>query len=83
MRAVAENYKGIEYIRISSLSENQKSIFWQTFDKNKIIKILKGGSLLNDCVQYHDYAEWLATHFKQEALSQPTVAMPHQVLKVA
>ncbi len=84
MRAVAENYKGIEFVRISSLSEAQKNIFWQSFDKNKIIKILKNNSLLNDCIQYHDYTEWLNKNFKQEiAPSQPSVALPHQVLKVA
>jgi hypothetical protein len=85
MRAVVENYKGIEFVRISSLSEAQKSIFWQSFDKSKIIKILKSGSLLNDCIQYHDYTEWLKKNFKQEIIpsQKPSVAIPHQVLKVA
>jgi hypothetical protein len=86
MRAVAENYKGIEYVRISSLPEAQKGIFWQTFDKNKIIKILKSGSLLSDCIQYHDYTDWLSKNFKQEqelTSSKPSIAIPQQVLRVA
>jgi hypothetical protein len=82
MRTVAENYKGIEFVRISSLPENQKNLFWRSFDKNKIIKILKSDSLLNDCIQYHDYTEWLAKNFKQETIpAQPAVALPQQVLQ--
>ncbi len=90
MRAVAENYKGIEFVRISSLSEAQKNVFWQSFDKSKIIKILKSDSLLNDCIQYRDYTEWLTKNFKQEPISiaisnpVPVVATAGQpVLKLA
>jgi hypothetical protein len=86
MRAEVENYKGIEFVRISSLPETQKSVFWQSFDKSKIIKILRTDSLLNDCVQYHDYAEWVSQHFKQETISNPVpvvISVRQPVLKLA
>jgi hypothetical protein len=84
MKVAAENYRGIEFVRISSLPENQKNLFWQSFNKSKIIKILKGDSLLNDCIQYIDYTDWLATNFKQEMIAtKPSVASTEQILKVA
>lgn len=53
-----EVYRGIEFIRISALAEEQKKLFWQSFDQHKIIKILKNDSLLNDCVLVKDFLEW-------------------------
>lgn len=58
MSMAPEVYKGIEFIRISTLAEEQKKLFWQSFDQHKIIKILKHDSLLNDCVLVKDFLEW-------------------------
>jgi len=54
----SEVYKGIEFVRISSLDVEQKSKIWQTLDREKIIKILRDKELLNDCIQYQDYVSW-------------------------
>ncbi|MBI3219286.1 MAG: hypothetical protein HYZ44_07220 [Bacteroidetes bacterium] len=59
MRATSEVYKGIEFVRISSLPEDQKSAIWSSFDREKIIKILKVDALMNDCILYRDYLDWL------------------------
>ncbi|MCE2994456.1 MAG: hypothetical protein ACK5RG_03190 [Cyclobacteriaceae bacterium] len=59
MRATSEIYKGIEFVRISSLPEDQKSAIWNSFDREKIIKILKTDALMNDCILYRDYLDWL------------------------
>ncbi|NOS91118.1 MAG: hypothetical protein HOP30_04295 [Cyclobacteriaceae bacterium] len=59
MRATSEIYKGIEFVRISSLPEDQKSAIWKSFDREKIIKILKTDALMNDCILYRDYLDWL------------------------
>ncbi|MBS1682389.1 MAG: hypothetical protein JST48_11805 [Bacteroidetes bacterium] len=58
MKAAAENYKGIKYVRISSLPLEQKDRIWKTIDCNRVIKILMGDSLLNDCLQYEHYIAW-------------------------
>lgn len=54
-----ETFKGIEFVRISSLPEEQKTKIWQSFEQDKIIKIVKDKALMNDCILYHDYVSWL------------------------
>lgn len=58
MKAAAEIYKGIEFVRIFSLPDEQKVLIWQSLDRSKIIKILRENTLLNDCIQYQDYLSW-------------------------
>jgi hypothetical protein len=58
MKIASEVYKGIEFVRISSLDANEKMNIWQTIERGKIIKILRDNELLNDCIQYHDYVSW-------------------------
>lgn len=70
----AESYKGIEFVRISNLPEDQKNQITRTIDRSKIIKILRGKELLSDCVQVNDYALWMRDSFTKEAAaiqSQP------------
>jgi hypothetical protein len=55
MKVVAEIFKGIEFIRISNLPEDQKEFITISIPKDRIIKILKDNVVLKDCVQYHDY----------------------------
>jgi hypothetical protein len=62
----AEIYKGIEFVRISKLPEDQKSQITRTIDQSKIIKILRGKELLPDCVQINDYANWMRESFNKE-----------------
>jgi hypothetical protein len=69
MRAASEIYKGIEFVRIFTLPDEQKVLLWQTLSRDKIIKILKDEVLLNDCVQYTDYCAWYDTHFKSEPVA--------------
>jgi hypothetical protein len=70
-RMSAEIYKGIEFVRISNLPEDQKNQITQTIDHSKIIKILRGKELLPDCVQVNDYANWMRESFKQEINTIP------------
>lgn len=58
MKIASEVYKGIEFVRISSLDANEKMNIWQTIEREKIIKILRDNELLNDCIQYRDYVSW-------------------------
>jgi hypothetical protein len=64
MTAQAENYKGIEFVRISTLPEDQKQMIWTSLKRDKIIKILKSDCLLNDCIQLHDYETWYRENYK-------------------
>ena len=76
MKAFIENYKGIEFVRISALPEDQKKVFWNSFDRHKIIKILRNEELLNDCIQYRDYQDW----YKHTGQSE-TITMKSQDLR--
>jgi hypothetical protein len=58
MKITSEIYKGIEFVRISSLGSEEKTQIWQTIQRDKIIKILRDNELLNDCIQYEDYVSW-------------------------
>lgn len=63
MLAASENYKGIKFVRISSLPADQKSQIWSSFNINLVIKILKGDALLNDCLEYKHYVAWYQNIF--------------------
>jgi hypothetical protein len=82
MKVACEQYKGITYIRIAALPEKQKQQFWVSFDQEKIIKILKDDTLLNDCVLFSDYTEWLKSVFKEE-VSMPVTESINVVRQVA
>jgi hypothetical protein len=73
MKAAIENYKGIEFVRISTLPEDQKRMIWTSAYKHKIIKILRDRELLNDCLPYDHYIEWYKQGYKNEttASAQP------------
>ena len=62
MIAQPEVYKGIEYVRISSLPGDLREKIWRSFQHDKIIKIVKDQALLNDCILYHDFMRWLSEH---------------------
>ena len=58
MKPQPEVYKGIEYVRISAMAKGEQELFWKTFERDKIIRILQDNELLNDCVQFKDYQAW-------------------------
>ena len=58
MLAEPEQYKGIRFIRISSLPGRQKEVIRKNYSREGVIKILKEDSLINDCIVYDDYVRW-------------------------
>jgi hypothetical protein len=64
MRTASENYKGIEYVRISSLPPDQKNHIYKSLNHKLIINILKDNALLNDCLQYQNYIIWYENIYK-------------------
>jgi hypothetical protein len=69
MRVDSEIYKGIEYVRISNLPADQKEKISISLHNDKIIKILKEGTLISDCIQYSDYLIWFEEHHQGVVLS--------------
>ncbi len=70
MKIEGDNYKGIDFIRIAALPEDQKQKIRNSFDNKKIIKILREKELLNDCIQYTDYNEWYYQHFNSNTVDR-------------
>ncbi|MFZ1807417.1 MAG: hypothetical protein WAU36_09360 [Cyclobacteriaceae bacterium] len=84
MKVLAENYKGIEFIRISKLPEEQRKQIVQALPSDNIIKILKESELLTDCVQFKHYEAWFDQNYKAEVSpSQATVAISNKPIKVS
>lgn len=77
-RMSAETYKGIDFVRISQLPEDQKNQITQTIDRSKIIKILRGKELLPDCVQVNDYAHWMKESFNK-SIAMREINVDHQI----
>lgn len=82
MPVLPENYKGIEFVRISALPEDQKKNIWNSIDRDKVIKILKDDCLLNDCVQFQDYKIWYSQYLHQ-AVSTKARTSSNPELKLA
>ncbi len=71
MGLIVEQFRGIQFVRISSMSKDQQEQVWDSFDREKIIKIVKEQSLLNDCILYTDFAAWQAASQKPAASITP------------
>ena len=76
MKLQAENYKGIEFIRISSLPEDQRIKIQSSFAKNRIIRILRDSELLKDCIQYSDYQDWYTKTSRVETKVEKQLVKP-------
>lgn len=76
--AEVEIYKGIEFVRISVLPEDQKQSIQDSSHIHKVIKILRGKELLNDCLKYNDYLEWYRGHYR---MAVTTASYPVQRAK--
>ncbi len=51
-------FRGIHYIRISQLPQDQKESFLRWLPRDQVIKIQIDQDILPDCVQYHHYEHW-------------------------
>jgi adenosyl cobinamide kinase/adenosyl cobinamide phosphate guanylyltransferase len=58
MAMTIENFRGIEFVRISSMPKEQQEKVWNSFEKERIIKIIKDKALMNDCILYKDFTVW-------------------------
>lgn len=70
----AEIFKGIEFVRISQLPVEQQDKLKLTIKRDKIIKILIGNTLADDCLQYHDYKAWFIETYPAKVITAPAVA---------
>jgi hypothetical protein len=86
MRIPAENYKGIEFVRISNMPVDERERIFKTISREKIIKILRDKELLNDCVQVTDYQEWLNNSVREaekQEVQEVKEVLRQEALKLA
>ncbi len=57
-KAQEQIYRGIHYMRISLLHDEQKESFISWLPHDQIIKIQVENEIFVDCVQYHHYEHW-------------------------
>jgi hypothetical protein len=82
MLAEPEHYKGIDFVRLSTLPGEQKSKIRESYHREGIVKIIKDNSLINDCIIYSDYVNWYKQHrfskipsAKKESNNQPELEL--------
>jgi hypothetical protein len=75
MKVNSTVYKGIEFIEISTLPNDQKTSLLQSINPDLLIKILVDGKLMPRCLQYKDYEEWYDTAY-QPIIKKENNAIP-------
>ena len=70
MKVNSTIYKGIEFVEISTLPSDQKTILLQTINPDLLIKILVDGKLMPRCLQYKDYEEWYENAYQPSAKNE-------------
>jgi len=63
MKVSSQVFKGIEFVQLNQLPEEQRSRLVETLNKNVVIKILKDGKIISNCLQYKDYEIWYENVF--------------------
>jgi hypothetical protein len=61
MKVNSKIYKGIEYIQLTDLPQEQQALIIQHLDEDFFIKILVESSVISQCIQYKDYVMWFET----------------------
>ena len=64
MKVNSTIYKGIEFIEISTLPNDQKASLLQTINPDLLIKILVDGKLMPRCLQYKVYEDWYDNEYR-------------------
>lgn len=65
MKVNSKIYKGIEYIQLTDLPNEQQDLIIQHLEEDDFIKILVENSVISDCIQYKDYEAWFDTIFRK------------------
>lgn len=70
-------FKGIDYIRLSSLTTEQAASLKSDLNSRTLIKILMFDEVIDDCVLYSAYEKWFITY--QETVPAPATAVKSSV----
>jgi len=66
MKVNSTIYKGIEYVQVNSLPEDQKERLLQTINHDLFIKILVDEKLIGNCLLFKDYEIWYENVYRAQ-----------------
>lgn len=64
MKVNSTIFKGIEYVQLNQLPEEQRERILETINRNLIIKIMIDGKIVGNCLQFKDYEVWYENVFQ-------------------
>lgn len=64
MKVDAKLFKGIEYVQLSELPQNQRELLTQSINQELFIKLLVDGKIVSGCIQYKDYSKWYVEQYQ-------------------
>jgi len=73
-----EVYRGIHYIRVSELPEDQQELFKEWLPSDQMIKIMIQKVVLEDCVQFHHYEHWYDNVFPTQERTKMEISKEQQ-----
>jgi hypothetical protein len=76
MKVNSTIYKGIEFVDISVLPNEQKISLLESIDPELFIKILVDGKLMPRCIQYKDYEEWYDNSYQPSSIKKESTVIP-------
>jgi hypothetical protein len=76
MKVNSTIYKGIEFVEISTLPNEQKTSLLQAVSPDLLIKILVDGKLMSHCIQYKDYEDWYDNSYRPATSKRESNAVP-------
>lgn len=73
MKVNSSIYKGIQFVQVNALPQDQKDKLLSTINRELLIKILVDGKLVGNCLQFKDYETWFDNVFQTDEaiLRQP------------
>lgn len=63
MKVNSRIYKGIEYIQLNDLPDDQQQKLRETLSEDSLIKILIDKNIISNCLQYKYYEVWFDSVF--------------------
>ena len=73
MKVNSTIYKGIEYVQVNALPQDQKEKLLQTINHDLFIKILVDEKLIGNCLLFKDYEIWFDNIYKPQIKGNESV----------
>jgi hypothetical protein len=71
MKVNSKIYRGIEYVQLNELPQEQKEKLLQELHDDFLIKILIDDTVIRNCIQYKDYEFWFDNVYKRSSVVTP------------